>query len=431
MGMKKRFKQRETDVIMDGVVYRLVEGEYGVYTYTADLPSEVTVVSEIHSIPVTALLEGCFSDSQITNIQLPSSLKIIERGAFRGCKELMELKVPDNVYEVCGAAFKNCKGLKRLELGKHTKTLGWNLCEGCKSIEDFIVWDEVESFGSNMFWCGGKHLKYTEYSYGLYLGNPDNPYVILEWNVGIDSPQDGEKIIIDIHPNTKFVSSAAFNRFCDGAVQFADIDEVVIHDGILKIDNGAFSAGFLIFNRETIDTVRADNLETLCRAGGGLLGRTKHLVINEEKITDLVIPKHIHKIACNTFHYCSWLKTVIFEGDDITIERGAFYHAANLTEVKFPQKVTEIGSGAFEWCRSLKRLELYTVDKISYQAFEHAGLKSIVFHGPVGKIYENAFAENPHLDTVIGFENVNEIEPLHGITPDPFVATPMEGKYIL
>lgn len=27
MGMKKRFKQRKTDVIMDGVVYRLVEGE--------------------------------------------------------------------------------------------------------------------------------------------------------------------------------------------------------------------------------------------------------------------------------------------------------------------------------------------------------------------------------------------------------------------
>ena len=115
-------------------------------------------------------------------------------------------------------------------------------------------------------------------------------------------------------------------------------------------------------------------------------------------------------------------------------EYGVYTYTAdlpNLTEVKFPQKATEIGSDAFELCRSLKRLELYTVDKISYHAFERAGLKSIVFHGPVGKIYENAFAENPHLDTVIGFENVNEIEPLHGITPDPFVATPMEGKYIL
>lgn len=425
MGMK-RFKQRETDVITDGVVYRLSEeGEYGVYTYTADLPGEVTVVPEINSIPVTALLDGCFSDSGMTRVQLPSSLKLIEGGAFRGCKALTELKVPDDVHTVGGAAFKNCKGLKRLEFGRHTKTLGWNLCEGCKSIEDFILWDEVEYVGANLFWSGGRHLRYTEYSYGMYLGNPDNPYILLYGNVRIDRPQEGEKIIVDIHPNTKFIAGGAFNRFWDGAVHFENPDEVTIHDGVLQIDAGAFSFDFM--GRNGVKTVRADSLETLCRAGGSLLAGSGRLLIDGKEITDLVIPGHIRKVGAYTFSYCNWLKSVTFEGEEIAIGSDAFCGTARLTEVKFPEKVEYIGMYAFMFCRSLQNLELYTVGEIMYEAFQNTGLKSVVFHGPVGEIYHNAFTENPHLKTVIGFENVKKIDPEHR---DPFVATPLEGIYV-
>ena len=428
MGMKKRFKQRKTDVIMNGIVYRLIEGEYGVYTYTAELPPEVTVVSKIDSIPVTALFDGCFSDSQLTHVQLPSSLKNIDHGAFRGCKALVELKVPDDVRIIGDAALKNCKGLKRLELGKHTKKLGRNLCEGCKSIEEFIIWDEVETICPNMFWQGGRHLKYTEYSYGAYLGNPDNPFILLNSNVPLDPPQDGGKIIVDIHPNTKFIASTAFNWFCDASVSFSDIDEIVIHDNVLQIEGGALSFG--LFNRKGVKTVRADSLETLCRAGGQLLGGAERLLIDGKEITELVIPKHIHEIADNTFSHCSWLKSVVFEGDELIIGCRAFYDSFNLTEVKFPQKVLCIRSGAFEHCKSLQKLEFYTVDEISYAAFRFAGLKSIEFHGPVGKVEEGAFADNSCLETVIGFENVSEIESFQDTTPDPFIATPLKGKYI-
>ncbi len=423
MAMKKRFKQRKTDAIIDGIVYRLVDGEYGVYTYTADIPEKVSVVFEVNSIPVTALLDGCLSDSPITKIELPASLKRIGDGAFRGCKELAEVKVPDGVHTVGGAAFKNCKGLKRLELGRHTKKLGWSLCEGCKSIEDFIIWDEVEYFGSNMFWCGGKKLRYTEYSYGLYLGNPENPYVILDRNVRIDPPEEGEKIIVDIHPKTKFVASSAFNVLCDGGVPIARIDEVIVHDGLLKIDGGSFALTFKIFGREQIQTVRANSLETLCRASGGLLGSAKHLIIDGEEITDLVIPKHIHRIEADTFAYCSWLKSLTFEGDDISIGYNAFSNTGNLTQVTLPRKVAEIGSRAFQNCRSLQHVDFYAVGEISYDAFVGAGLKSIAFHAPVSKVCKDAFAKNAKLESVAGFEYVREAE-------EAFAGTPFEGKFV-
>ncbi len=431
----KRFKPKKTDVIRNGVVYRLLEAEseYGVYTYTADLPEKVVIESEVSGTPVTVLMENCFSGSSLSEISLPDSLRKFERGSFRECKNLTELKVPDYVYELGRASFKNCKNLKRLELGKHTKVADWNLCEGCKSIEEFIVWDELEYIAPNLFWNGGKKLNHSEYSYGLYLGNPDNPYVILNKNVRIDEPRKGEKVVVEIHPDTRFVTGGAFNRFCDGSVSFADLDEVILHDKILKIENGAFSLSFMGF--EGVKTVRADSLESLCRAGGRLLEGSERLIVDGQEITQrLVLPSSVQGIGDNTFSYCKWLKEVVFEGNEITIGNHAFYNCVNLTKIKFPPKITEICYDAFKGCDSLGNVELYEVGEISSGAFENNkrkgyGIKSITFHGKVEKICRDAFKGNASLEQVIGFENVVEIVPIHGETPDVFAETPFAGKY--
>ena len=43
----KKFKQRKTDVIQDGIVYRMYKERYSVYTYTEDLPEKVIIADKI------------------------------------------------------------------------------------------------------------------------------------------------------------------------------------------------------------------------------------------------------------------------------------------------------------------------------------------------------------------------------------------------
>ena len=71
-------KIKDTDIVLNGIVYRKVEDGYGVYTYTEDLPENVIVPEEIEGQPVTVLTGKCFADSALSQITLPDSLRKIE-----------------------------------------------------------------------------------------------------------------------------------------------------------------------------------------------------------------------------------------------------------------------------------------------------------------------------------------------------------------
>lgn len=438
-------KIKNTDVVLNGVVYRKVEDGYGVYTYTEELPENVVIPEEIESEPITVLMEKCFADSQLCQIKLPDSLRKIEAWAFRKAINLTKIKIPDGVTEVGYAVFKQCKSLRYLDLGRHTKTAGMNLCEGCKSIEEFIVWDELEHIGADLFWNGGKKLKHTEFCYGLYLGNPENPYVILNGNVKFKKEND--PVVIEVHPNTRFITSRAFNKFCDGAVYFDQIDRLILHDGIQNIDGGAFHVSFLgSLLRDNGVEVWADSIEMLCRAGNAAKNSQK-LVINGKEIRNLVIPKNVKSIATHTFASCRWLESIIFEGDLEEIGYHAFRDCSRLKSVQFCGAVGKIGSNAFYGCRNLEKLELPEVNEIGYNAFAIGpadliaqikeekrredldlyagrGLRELRFKGKVGLVKRHAFALNQRLETVEGLENIQSIDE----SADPFQYTPFEGK---
>ena len=105
-------KIKNTDIVLNGIVYRKVDDGYGVYTYTEDLPENVIVPEEIEGQPVTVLMEKCFADSSLCQVKLPDNLQKIEDWAFRKAINLTEVKIPDGVTKVGYAVFKQCKSLR-------------------------------------------------------------------------------------------------------------------------------------------------------------------------------------------------------------------------------------------------------------------------------------------------------------------------------
>ena len=43
------------------------------------------------------LLDGVFQDSAVENVRLPAKLKLIEYGAFLGCKNLRQIRFPNRL----------------------------------------------------------------------------------------------------------------------------------------------------------------------------------------------------------------------------------------------------------------------------------------------------------------------------------------------
>lgn len=386
----KKFKPRKTDVIQDGVVYRIYKGTYSVYTYTEDLPERVVIADRIGDVPVTFLDSKCLSRSACKEVIIPDSIERIGPAAFGGCKELEAISIPDSVISVWFDAF-----------------------EGCKK------------------------LKHTSFCYGCYLGNPENPFMILHKNDRAIKTDKEEELVVEVHPETKFILTSTFNSFSPESAPYDKIDKLILHDKLESIDGGAFSMGFLGFDYSKIQTICVDSMEGLCRFGRNIPLLAKTLIVGGEPLGDTItIPAGVTKITHQCFNKLDSVKTVRFEGDISEIEGEAFCDCKNLREVYFPRKVGRIRLHAFSGCPALEKVEIYEVEEIELGAFELVrpswpgqkvelrkdGLRELTFHGRVGAIKERAFSNNAMLEKINGLENVESMES------DAFCGTPFENK---
>ena len=78
-----------------------------------------------------------------------------------------------------------------------------------------------------------------------------------------------------------------------------------------------------------------------------------HLYLNNQEITDLVIPEGITSLGEYAFTGCSNVISLTLPKSLISIDEDAFSDCTSLTSVTIPNSVTSIGNYAFEDCTGL------------------------------------------------------------------------------
>ena len=190
---EKTTTQNHAEVIRDGIIYRLQKGSYHVFGYTQALPKTVCVEAMLHDIPVTTLGTRCFYGSGLQKAVLPESVRKIHKEAFACCEDLEQVVIPNDIDSVTADAFAGCQ-----------------------------------------------KLHHARFCHGLYLGNPENPYLILHKN---EAGGDPDGIVVEVHPETRLVLETAFNRMSKEYVPFPAIRRLILHDKLITIDFHAFSVG--------------------------------------------------------------------------------------------------------------------------------------------------------------------------------------------
>ena len=122
----------------------------------------IELSNNLEEIGSTAL-----SDTALTSIELPESLKKIQNGAFSGCNSLAgDLKIPSNVTVIGNAAFANDTALTgTLTIGNSVQTIGDSAFSGCKFTGKLTIPDSVISIGDSAF----TNNKFSEISLGRNL----------------------------------------------------------------------------------------------------------------------------------------------------------------------------------------------------------------------------------------------------------------------
>ena len=135
----------------------------------------VVVPEKVDNHTVVAIDSNAFAYSGVTEVQLPETVKYIHANAFKGCKYLNKINIPDdislighgafsetaftelklNAPELCLAdnAFEKCEALKSADL--NVKTIGERAFASCKELKSLNLGESVEKIGYEAFYgCG-------------------------------------------------------------------------------------------------------------------------------------------------------------------------------------------------------------------------------------------------------------------------------------
>ena len=157
------------------------------------------------------------------------------------------------------------------------------------------------------------------------------------------------------------------------------LTSITIGSSVTSIGNGAFNGC------NGLKEVHINDLVAWCNidfedSDANPLYYAHNLYLNNELITELVIPNGVTSIKNNAFFGCSGLTSVTIPNSVTSIGENAFYGCSKLTSITIPNSVTSIESYAFFECYGLTSVTIgNSVTSIGEKAFSWCkGLESIV-----------------------------------------------------
>jgi hypothetical protein len=369
---------------------------------------------------VTNINEYLFHDcKELKEITIGNQVKSMGSGAFYGCDKLnkvfisslfswcnitfdlnssnplshaktlylngqpiTDLKVPDGVETIKSFAFYGCSELESIYIPRSVKQIGNNVFTNCTNVKSLIIEDGLDDII-----CG--YDNYISYSTGkacffdcpleqLYLGR--NITYNAEQNYGY-SPFYNKTTLtsLEIGDSVTCLNKNLFSK-C------TNIESVTIPKSIKKIEIGVFDGC------TALSKINIQDLSSWCNITFGFrsnpLNIAKHLYLNNELLTHVVIPKDVKEIKEYSFSGCTSIKTIELHDSIARIGDDAFSRCSSLTDINIPNSVTDINGAAFYECTKLSSIKL------------GEGLVNIV---------SNAFFGCTSLRKVINFSNLNII----------------------
>ncbi len=213
-------------------------GEYA-FKSCRELTS-ITIPNGVTNIGDSAF-EAC---TGLISITIPNGVTKIGNRMFKDCMRLTSITIPDTVISIGDYAFDICSALKSVIIGNSVTSIGTNAFWGCMELESVTIPNSVTSIGTNAFYLC-TNLTYNIYDKAKYLGNESNKYLYLI---------EADASTRSIHESTKIIGSHAF-------ATRTGVTSIVIPDSVTNIGYDAF------YNCTSLTSVTFENTTGWLRDG--------------------------------------------------------------------------------------------------------------------------------------------------------------------
>ena len=146
---------------IDGLRYRLKDGEAAVIRQMKDTVGEITipafVIYKDSIYNVTAVGNGAFYGCRgLTGVTLPTNIVTIGNSAFSGCWSLKQIELPDGLKSIDGYAFYDCGELTDIQIPSSVTTIGAGAFNNGGGFTSIKIPDGVRSIEQSTFsMCDG------------------------------------------------------------------------------------------------------------------------------------------------------------------------------------------------------------------------------------------------------------------------------------
>ena len=331
-----------------------------------------------------------YNCDSLTSVEIGDSVGSIGSSAFYGCSGLTSVEIGDSVTSIGSSAFCGCSGLTSVEIGDSVTSIGSSAFYNCSSLTSIEIPDSVTSIGSSAF-------RYCSSLTSIEI--PDSVRSIGESAFAYCSSLTSVTIPDSV---TKIGYYAFYN--C------SSLTSVEIPDSVTSIDFSAFE------NCSRLTSVYITDIASWCNISFGSssnpLSNGASLYVNNELVTELVIPNTVTGIKSYAFSGYTSLTSVVIPDSVTSIGYEAFAYCSSLTSIEIPDSVTSIGYEAFGYCSSLTSVVIPdSVTSIGAFAFRGcSSLTSITIPDSVTSIGAYAFYYCDSLTSITIPDSVTSID---------------------
>lgn len=285
-----------------------------------------------------------FPSNRTGDYLIPKGVMAIGDDAFRGCKDLTIVTIPENATRIGDSAFAS-SGLTRVIIPESVTHIGDGAFDRCKGLASVMIPDRVTAISDSAFrWC--ESLTSVIIPEGVtHIG--DDAFLGCKGLANVTIPE-----------NVTSIGDSAFAS--------SGLTSVIIPGGVVYIGYRAFSSS---------------------------------------DITSVTIPGSATIIGDTAFGWCESLTSAIIQEGVVGIGKNAFINCSRLTTVTIPESVTNIGSHAFYGCDRLARMTIpESVTSIGGNAFSKPYRGEPVVLSVIESSYAEQYAmknEIPYTCTVV------------------------------
>ncbi len=203
----------ETDRTVE-VTYKTTE--YNSYSGVISIPAEVTNNKKYRVVSVgNWAFRNC---KELSAVSIPNSVKSIGYGSFKQCSNLRSISIPNSVESVGNSSFEYCTNLSEVELSENLRKIDDFAFDGCKSLTSFTIPETVDSIGSHIL-------------FGTNISSITIPENVKYIGGGISGNNLKEVV---------FNAKECYGKTWISSSMFEDVEKVTIGEGVKRIPEAAF-----------------------------------------------------------------------------------------------------------------------------------------------------------------------------------------------